>query len=153
MRVKKLTPSLSRSVLADFEAWQREYLNGELPVLPTQVGSRLYAIPEGLPEVASLRVLHPGWWLGTPKKGRFEPAHALAMGLRPEDVEQTLLLPVDSSEAIQYLRCEPLLSSGNPGWVLVAIAAGKENKGFPLGWAKRSQGILKNHYPHGLQWL
>jgi len=23
--------------------------------------------------------------------------------------------------------------------------------GWPLGWGKRVQGILKNHYPHGWQ--
>ena len=55
--------------------------------MPTLVGSRLYAIPEGLPDVSRLRVLHPGWWLGTPKKDRFEPAHALAMGLCVKDVQ------------------------------------------------------------------
>lgn len=150
---EKRHPSrLPRTILADFEAWCREHLTSELPVSPDLVGSRLYAIPEELPDVSRLRVLHPGWWLGTPKKDRFEPAHALAMGLHVKDAPHILLLPVDSPEVVKYLRCETLPSSGDNGWVLVAVSD-RGKGGFPLGWGKRVQGIVKNHYPHGLQWM
>jgi NOL1/NOP2/sun family putative RNA methylase len=149
---KRIPSSLPRSILANFDAWCRDNLAGELPGRPDLVGSRLYAIPEELPDVSRLRVLHPGWWLGTPKKDRFEPAHALAMGLGVKDVPHALLLLVDAPEVLKYLRCETLPSSGDNGWVLVAVSD-REKGGFPLGWGKRVQGILKNHYPHGLQWV
>ena len=55
-------------------------------------GSYLYAVPPALAEIhkelAGLRFLHPGWWLGLmagPKKDRFEPSHALALGLGVSD--------------------------------------------------------------------
>jgi NOL1/NOP2/sun family putative RNA methylase len=153
-RYKRTTPSVPRTVLGVFDAWCRENLTSELPVNPKLVGSRLYAIPEGLPDVSPLRVLHPGWWLGNPKKDRFEPAHALAMGLRVDDVQHAILLPVDSPEVLQYLRCEMLASSGENGWVLVAVSPQQTQiSAFPLGWGKRVQGIVKNHYPRGLQRL
>ena len=49
------------------------------------VGSYLYALPPELPDLSGLRFLHPGWWLGTIKKDRFEPSHALALGLTLAD--------------------------------------------------------------------
>jgi NOL1/NOP2/fmu family ribosome biogenesis protein len=167
-RYKRTTPGIPRPVQAVFDAWCRENLIGELPEAPTLVGSRLYAIPEGLPDISPLRVVHPGWWLGMPKKDRFEPAHALAMGLRVNDIQHTLSLPVDSPDVLQYLRCEMLHSSGENGWVVVAVKPQLLTSSlplgiqgltppspdpFPLGWGKRVQGIVKNHYPRGLQWL
>lgn len=153
---KRGSPSgFSRTVQTVFETWCCENLTCELPGTLALVGSRLYAIPEGLPDVSPLRVLHPGWWLGTPKKDRFEPAHALAMGVNVHDVQHTVILPVDAPEVLQYLRCEILHSSGDDGWLLVAISPVQSEPGipggFPLGWGKRVQGILKNHYPRGLQ--
>jgi NOL1/NOP2/fmu family ribosome biogenesis protein len=38
-----------------------------------------------------------------------------------------------------------LPSDGLPGWTLVTV------DGWPLGWGKRVQGVLKNHYPRGWQ--
>jgi NOL1/NOP2/fmu family ribosome biogenesis protein len=116
---------------------------------------RLYYVPERLPDFGNLRVLHPGVWLGTFKKERFEPAHPLALFLQPGQARNELDLP--SAEAggrpqssgtgrppLQaYLRGESLPSDGAPGWTLVSV------DGWPLGWGKRVQGILKNHYPKG----
>lgn len=150
---KRMSSNLPRAVLADFDTWCRKNLTSELPVAPRLVGSRLYAIPEELPDVSRLRVLHPGWWLGTPKKDRFEPSHALAMGLDLKDVQHSLLLPVNSADILKYLRCETMPASGEDGWVMVAVSTQVENAGFPLGWGKCVQGILKNHYPRGLIWV
>ncbi len=109
------------------------------------VGSYLYALPAGLPDLTGLRYLHPGWWLGTLKKDRFEPSHALALGLRLEDARRTLVLPADAPELAAYLRGETLVNAGEDGWTLVAV------DGFPLGWGKRTGGRLKSHYPKGLR--
>jgi NOL1/NOP2/fmu family ribosome biogenesis protein len=112
-------------------------------------GSYLYRLPQGLPGLAGLKVIHPGWWLGEVKKGRFEPAHALAMGLRDKEASRRVALPVEAAPA--YLRGEPLSDSGEPGWVLVSVEANGE--AFPLGWGKRVGEIVKNEYPKGLRWM
>ena len=134
--------------------WQEfsgEVMQADIPAgrLRTRA-ERLYLIPENLPELGSLRVLHPGIWLGTFKKERFEPAHPLALYLRPGQAQNELRLA--SAEAggrrspLQaYLSGETIPSQGAPGWTLVSV------DGWPLGWGKRVQGILKNHYPRGWQ--
>jgi 16S rRNA C967 or C1407 C5-methylase (RsmB/RsmF family)/NOL1/NOP2/fmu family ribosome biogenesis protein len=111
---------------------------------------RLYFIPAELPDFGNLRVLHPGIWLGTFKKERFEPAHPLALFLKPGQAKNVLNLPSTEtgerrSPLQVYLRGETIPSEGTPGWTLVTV------DGWPLGWGKRVQGILKNHYPKGWQ--
>ncbi|MCS6844392.1 MAG: RsmB/NOP family class I SAM-dependent RNA methyltransferase [Caldilineales bacterium] len=108
--------------------------------------SEVYALAEDAPDVRGLRALRPGWLLGTLRKGRFIPAHALALGLRRCEALQRLDLPLGSEEVARYLRGEPLPSSGADGWVVVCV------EGFPLGWGKRVSGLVKNHYPKALRW-
>jgi NOL1/NOP2/sun family putative RNA methylase len=106
-------------------------------------GERLYFIPETSADFSRLRVVHSGVWLGTFKKGRFEPAHPLALFLKRGQAKNTFDLPAGSAELAAYLRGEPLESEGQPGWVVVTA------DGWPLGWGKRVQGVVKNHYPRG----
>jgi NOL1/NOP2/sun family putative RNA methylase len=125
------------------------------------VGSRLYQIPVGLPEPAHLRHLHPGWWLGTFKTDRFEPAHTLALGLDVKAARRGLALPPESPALLDYLHCASLHLADSqpgwfgpvePGWALVAVQT-PAGQAYPLGWGKCVQMELKNHYPRGLQWL
>jgi NOL1/NOP2/sun family putative RNA methylase len=109
------------------------------------LGSYVYLLPKDLPDLRGLSIIHWGWWLGTAKKNRFEPSHALAMGLQADDVRQTLPLTADDPELLRYLRGEVLPCAGLNGWVLVTV------DGFPLGWGKRVQGRLKSHLPSWLR--
>ncbi len=106
------------------------------------VGERLYYVPEESPDFGRLRIIHPGVWLGTFKKERFEPAHPLALFLKPGEAKNALDLPVDGREIAAYLRGESLPSQAS-GWTLVTVS------GFGIGWGKGVQGTLKNHYPRG----
>jgi NOL1/NOP2/sun family putative RNA methylase len=109
-------------------------------------GSYLYVLPPGLPDLTGLKVIHPGWWLGTVKKERFEPSHALALVLRASQARRALRLEPDNSQVLPYLRGATLENPGEEGWMLVTVGD------FPLGWGKRVQGKVKNYYPHGLRW-
>ncbi|MCS7010470.1 MAG: RsmF rRNA methyltransferase first C-terminal domain-containing protein [Anaerolineales bacterium] len=104
---------------------------------------RLYLLPETMPDFGDLRLIMPGVWLGTFKKGRFEPAHALALFLRPDQMQRAIDLPVDSREIRAYLRGESLDGGNGRSWTVVTV------NGWPLGWGKVVQGVLKNHYPRG----
>jgi NOL1/NOP2/sun family putative RNA methylase len=106
------------------------------------VGERLYFVPEESPDFGRLRIIHPGVWLGTFKKERFEPAHPLALFLKPGQAKNTLDLPVAGRELAAYLRGESLEADAK-GWTLVTVS------GFGIGWGKGVQGTLKNHYPRG----
>ncbi len=109
-------------------------------------GGQLYYVPSAMPDMDGLKVLRPGLHLGTFKKNRFEPAHALALYLRPEHVKRQADLPCLSQEAERYLRGEALMVGGaEDGWTLVTV------DGYSLGWGKAAKGVLKNHYPKGLR--
>jgi NOL1/NOP2/sun family putative RNA methylase len=130
----------------DFAAFIESTLNWQPPQNRLALlGSYVYLIPEGLPDLRGLSVIHWGWWLGTAKKNRFEPSHALAMGLRAEDVRQTWALTAGDPDLERYLRGEVLRCNGPNGWVLVTVDS------FPLGWGKRVQGRLKSHLPTWLR--
>ncbi len=108
-------------------------------------GDRLYFVPENMPEFDALRVVHPGVWFGNFKKERFEPAHPLALFLRKGQAQRTLDLASNSADIAKYLRGETLPSDGPSGWTLITV------DGWPFGWGKRVQGVMKNHYPRGWQ--
>jgi len=108
-------------------------------------GSYLYLLPDDMPDLNRLRVVHWGWWLGTLKVKRFEPAHALAMALSPADVRYAHDLSLDDLAVKRYIRGEVLPAPGPNGWVLIAV------DGYPLGWAKRVQNRLKSRPPRWLR--
>jgi NOL1/NOP2/sun family putative RNA methylase len=106
------------------------------------VGDRLYFTPNEMPDLGRLRTVHPGVWLGLFKKDRFEPAHPLALFLRPDEIANGVTLASGRPELRAYLRGESLPSDVT-GWTVVCADE------FPLGWGKGVQGTLKNHYPRG----
>lgn len=110
----------------------------------TTFGHSLYLLPPDCPDLRGLKVLRPGLELGTLRKNRFEPAHALALFL--STAVQTANFPADSREILDYLHGQ-VLSGLQTGWTLITA------DGAPLGWAKGSGGQLKNHFPKGLRWL
>ena len=105
-------------------------------------GANLYWAPQELPELSGLRVLRPGLELGEVKKGRFQPAHALALWLK--ECANTARFDPESPELARYLHGD-VLPSDKKGWHLVM--AGK----YSIGWGKGDGNCLKNHYPKGLR--
>ena len=105
-------------------------------------GQTLYWAPEDLPELRGLKVLRPGLELGQSLKGRFEPAHALALWLKECSCVQNL--DADVPEAAAYLHGD-VVPSPQKGWCLVRIG------GYSIGWGKGDGRVLKNHYPKGLR--
>lgn len=109
------------------------------------VGSHIYLESESAPALTGLHVIHPGWWLGTIRKTRFIPAHALAMGLKSDQAAQILRLRAGDPRLLSYFAGESFPDPGNDAWVLMTV------DGYPIGWGKRVQNMLKNYYPHGLR--
>lgn len=105
-------------------------------------GQSLYWAPMELPELNRLKVLRPGLELGTERKGRFEPDHALALWLKTCAVTESF--PPESPEMKAYLHGD-VVPSGKKGWCLVQAG------GYAIGWGKGDGSVLKNHYPKGLR--
>ena len=105
-------------------------------------GQSLFWAPEEMPDIAGLKVLRPGLELGTVKKDRFEPAHALALWLH--DCARVQELKPDSAQVKAYLHGD-VIPSAVKGWCLVKCG------GYSIGWGKGDGNVLKNHYPKGLR--
>ena len=105
-------------------------------------GKNWFWAPEETPDLKGLRVLRPGLELGADQNGRFLPAHGLALWLH--DAAKTHDVAPEGKECADYLAGETL-AGGEKGWTLVTAG------GLSLGWAKGSDGQLKNHYPKGLR--
>ena len=132
-------------------------------------GEQLYLAPAETPSLRGLKVLRPGLHLGTVKKNRFEPSHALALFLKKEQVVNGINLAGDGTAVRKYLEGQTLtigagcdvemahiITRGRmaaeqadvslpKGWCLVCV------DGYSLGWGKAAGAILKNHYPKGLR--
>lgn len=105
-------------------------------------GQSLYWAPEGLPSLHALKVLRPGLELGTVKKDRFEPAHALALWL--DQCSNMQSYPENGPEMEKYLHGD-VTPSQKTGWCLVCAGP------YSIGWGKGDGKVLKNHYPKGLR--
>lgn len=147
------TETLSQSGIRKLETEKEDGSGASLMLF----GKELYRIPEDV-RLDGLKVLRPGLHLGTLKKNRFEPSHALAVSLEEGDVKcfaelsnvsEDVLGDVDAARA--YLRGESLRTQdcaqirGEKGWCLVTDC------GFSCGWGKLSGDQIKNHYPKGLR--
>lgn len=137
----------NRDVFSLLEAFLKEsladgssYLNRAEYVM---FGDQLYLLPGEMPDLKGLKVLRPGLHMGTVKKNRFEPSHALALSLLPEEAKRVYRMEADGEETAAYLRGEALSCRmeswpGNEkGWVLMCA------EDWSLGWSKLSGGVLR----------
>ena len=112
-------------------------------------GEQVYLVPRQMIPLKGLKVIRPGLHLGTNKKNRFEPSHALALYLSPEMVQKHYEMTKEQAES--YLRGETFAcgesASGREqkGWTLLTIS------GYAAGFGKAGNGQMKNHYPKGLR--
>ncbi len=133
---------LEDTLIADhpfFTGNKKQPLRGNL----VRFGDQLYLTPENCPSVQGLKVLRLGLHLGTVKKNRFEPAHALALSLQKNEVRHAI--SIDLSQACHYIQGETFPSDLEKGWYLICVEE------HSLAWGKLAGGMVKNHYPKGLR--
>lgn len=112
-------------------------------------GEQVYLVPRQMIPLKGLKVIRPGLHLGTNKKNRFEPSHALALYLSQDMVQKHYEMTKEQAES--YLRGETFACgesvSGREqkGWTLLTIS------GYAAGFGKAGNGQMKNHYPKGLR--
>lgn len=130
---------------ADYLTFAKETLRVPLSGNYLKFGDNLYLMPEGMPSLKGLKVLRPGLHIGTLKKNRFEPSHALALALSAEEVLKVWNLSSKEPVIHAYLNGQTFPAEGEKGWYLICV------DGFSIGWGKLAGGIMKNHYPKGLR--
>ena len=126
---------------------------------PIARGSQLYWLPEHeslkrhVDRLLGLKLLSPGLHLSHIKKGRIEPAHALALAMAPGSIANFVSFAPDQDELQRFLRGETIHISPSDergfnvedGWVAVCV------DGHALGWGKKVKSVIKNHLPKGLR--
>lgn len=122
-----------------YREFEKEYLNIHLSGNFVSFAENLYLLPQGI-DIDKVKVERAGLYLGQCKKGRFEPSHALALALGKDEIKNTY----ETATPEKYLKGETLISD-IPGWCAVTYC------GAILGWAKGSQGTLKNKFPKQLR--
>ncbi len=106
---------------------------------------QVYYLPECLGERKGITFLRNGLYLGELKKDRFEPSQAFAVALKPGEYKAALDFEWSDERVDRYLKGETITvddlpTSRNKGWQLVCV------NGYPLGWGKLVNGLLKNKY-------
>lgn len=137
---------LERGKQAQLEEFINATLRIKLEGSLITFGENLYLLPKQAPDLKGLKVLRPGIHLGSFKKNRFEPAHALSHALKVSECRHVLDFSLNEKEVEVFLRGEIIEGAAEEkGWYLVCV------EGQPLGFAKYSNGMFKNHYPKGLR--
>ena len=98
----QMTEAIAAFEQFEAQTLQPSWREGKEGAFYLTFGDQLYLVPEGTPDLHGLKVLRPGLHLGTCKKGRFEPSHALALSLKSKDVKDTIDLSVE--DAIKYIE-------------------------------------------------
>ena len=137
---KKTSMTDAEKVYRQFE---KEFLNTELDGEFCLFGEQLYLKPKCI-DVDKIKVVRNGLNLGIYRKNRFEPSYALCLALKKEDFKNTVDFECDSEELKKYLMGNTV-ECNKKGWCAVTV------NGYPIGWGKASNGILKNHFPKYLR--
>ena len=111
-------------------------------------GEELYRLPaiRGAQQLDRLKVVRSGIHLGSFRKNRFEPAHALALAIPAEYFVSPVAVTLPEAES--YIRGNTIPAAAPKGWRAVVIEDGGR---YPIGWGKSDGRQIKNHYPKGLR--
>ena len=106
---------------------------------------RLVLLPQGVPAgYDRLRLRSAGVHAAEYKNGRFTPAHGLCMAYPASAFLRTVELK--EAELDKYFSGNTVQISNDLSGFCVVCA-----QGYPVGWGKAVQGVLKNHLPKGLR--
>lgn len=122
-----------------YREFEKTALNSHLEGNFVAFGDKLYLMPYNL-DIDKIKIVTPGLFLGTLKKDRFEPSHALCLALEKDDFKSA----IEVSECYKFFTGETIFSD-KKGWTAVLY------NGYPVGWGKASNGVLKNHFPKYLR--
>lgn len=110
-------------------------------------GERLYLAPNDTPDISKMKIVRLGLEMGTFKKKRFEPAHALALALHPKQFKQYYELSHDDWAKFVHGDVIRPDSKFEKGWILLIA------NGNGVGWGRYVDGQIKNFFPKGLRFV
>ena len=129
------------NIADEYRKFEKENLNIRLNGEIISFGERLFLLPSGI-NIDKIKVELAGIFLGTAKKGRFIPSHPLCLALEKKDFKSSMEISFKDTE--RFFRGETIETAA-VGWTAVTY------NGFPIGWGKGTDGVLKNHFPKNLR--
>ena len=144
---KKIKPFKTRynfDVLSDFVKGEPKFLNNGQRFGILQFGDAFYAVQDGTPDVAGVRVMRAGVKLGTLVSKTLKPDHHFFMSAHPDCLKSTV--EVTESDVLSFYNGQPLaVDTALRGYTAVTYS------GIAVGFGKAVGGTLKNHLPKGLR--
>ena len=137
-------PRLAKAEKKLLEEFFRDVSGIHIDAVEVRRGQVYYM--SGIPgEQKGITFLRNGLYLGELKKDRFEPGQAFAVALKKEEYASVIDFEQTDGRVIRYLKGETVTVDDMPvkrekGWQLVCV------NGYPLGWGKLVNGVLKNKY-------
>lgn len=142
----EIRPQLKSNQYKVFSEFYEENFNDEIPQNVYIKGDEVYITPITF-DTKSFNVIRYGIFAGMVKKDRFNPEHAL-FNTPQFSPKRVVDIKCDSEEIKKYLHGEEIpCDTSYKGYVAI------KTEGIALGFAKASNGTLKNHYPKGLRLL
>lgn len=144
-RIKKSVDSALSDAVKSYREFEKNALNHQYEGEFVLFGDNLYLLPEKV-DVSGIKILRCGLHLGTVKRGRFEPSHALSHAFAADAYRNVIALDNAPGDLKKYMHGE-IINADINGWCVIAV----NNCG--IGWGKGSGGTVKNHYPKALRIL
>lgn len=127
------------------KAFMQQYFPSLADLPCVTVGDAVYLLPQNFPAAEKLHLLRMGVEAGSVVKKRFVPSHHLFHVYGAQCTQQVRLSAQDA-RAAAYLHGEEITGEELfSGWVSVLV------DGVALGGGKKTEKIIKNHYPKGLR--
>lgn len=145
IREKAALPPLPKEAAAAWTAFVQDCFVEAPPGVPMLLtDGRLLLLPEHTPaNSTALRLLCAGVHAGEYRNGRFIPAHGLCMAYPACAFQRSINAAPD--ELALYFEGNVFRRNIMDGYVVVCA------NGYPVGWGKAVQGVIKNHLPKGLR--
>ncbi|MBR2646300.1 MAG: RsmF rRNA methyltransferase first C-terminal domain-containing protein [Clostridia bacterium] len=145
-RLKEIKPWCSRDAEKAYRDFEKTVFKEKFAYRLHEVNGMLYELPREVFDWKGVQVLRVGVRLGEVKNGRLEPSHSLALCARKEDCVNVVDLTTEDARLEKYLRGEVIEDATvRNGWCVVCV------HGYPVGWGKAVNGVVKNHLPKGLR--
>ena len=137
---------LPRDIARAWAAFKEETMLIEPQGIPSLLpDGRLILLPDALPQgYEKLRIKSAGVHAAEYKNGRLMPAHGLCMAYPACAFVRTV--PLADNALSSYFLGNTVEIDGNLSGFCAVLA-----QGFPVGWGKATDSVLKNHLPKGLR--
>ena len=137
--------NIDKQAVEEITHFFNENFYSDIPSSVVMVGQKIYFLPYAEKALLS-GIIKAGIFAGELKNERFIPSHELFLSFKKDEIRKKINFSSKDDKTFQYLKGEEIkISSIYNGFTTVCV------DGYPIGFGKALNGLLKNHYPKGLR--